>query len=103
MSRLSTKRERGFEVAMGSLDQALGLGVARFAQHDLDPERPAEGLRRGRGLLASSPPAADGTLSVPHERLRHRTKPPDQLPLAGEQILGAPGRDQQAAQHAGVT
>ena len=73
---------------MRPLDQTLGFGVPRAAEHHLDPERSAEGLRRLGELAASSPPSPDRGLPVPDESPRHRAELTDELPLPGEQVLG---------------
>ena len=53
---------------------------------------------RGLGELGpASSPSSDRALAVPDEGTRHGTEGADELPVAGEQVLGAPRRDQPAA------
>ena len=96
VTEASTGQERGLEVAVGPLHQALGLRVAWFAEHDLDPERPAEGLGGGRELDSVVPASGRRPLPVPDQRPRHRTEGSDQLPLAGEQVPYRPRGDHPA-------
>ncbi len=64
-------QEAGLEVAVGPLDEALGLGVAPLAQDGADAERAPEGLELLGEDHVPAPPAADGRLLVPdHARGR---------------------------------
>ena len=55
------RQERRLQIAVGALDQALGLRIPRLALDDPDPERPAERLELSVsfGLPARHDPTAD--------------------------------------------
>jgi hypothetical protein len=95
-------QERGLQVPVGPFDQPLGLGVGRVAQHDPGAQHPTEGLRRLGQHAHPAASLADRALLVPDQRLGHPAELGEQLPPAGEQVLGGPRRQQPSAQPARV-
>jgi hypothetical protein len=68
-------QERGLQVAVGALHQALGLRIARLADHDLGAEHPTERVR-GLGQDRDAPAALpDRGLAVPDQHPRHPARP----------------------------
>ena len=95
-------QEGALQVVVQPLDQALGLRVAPAGRSA--PSWP--GCRgsawQSRGQLgAPAAPAADRALAVPDQHPRHRAQRGQQLPPAGEQVLGPPRRDQHRRQPSG--
>ena len=83
-------QERGLQIAVGPLDQPLGLRITRITDPDLGAQHPTKRVRRlGQDR---DPPAAlaDRALPIPHQHPRHPTKPGQELPPAGKQVLGHP-------------
>ena len=79
---------------MEPFDQALGLGIAGFADQHLRAQRPAERLAFRGQLGLPCPPPPDRALAVPDQHPRHRTQRRKMLPPPGIQVLGGAGRDQ---------
>jgi hypothetical protein len=80
----AARQKRGLQVAVGPLDQALGLRITRVAEQDLGAQHPPEPMGGlGQDRLASAA-LADRGLPVPHQHPRHRPELGDELPPAGE-------------------
>jgi hypothetical protein len=92
-------QKRCLQVAVGALHQPLGLGVARAALNDLDPQRAPEALHRLGEHRAPRPPRPDRGLVVPDQRPRDRAPPAEQLPVPSEQVRALPRRDHPRGQH----
>jgi len=101
-SEAAAGQERGLQVVVGPLDDALVLRLAGLEHDHLRPEGAAEGLALAGQFGLAMTPAADRALAVPDQRARHRAEPGDDLPPAGEQIRRRPGRDQLPGQPSGV-
>ncbi len=97
-TELAAGKERAFQVVMSPLDQPLGFGVGRLADHHPGRQGAAERLALGGQFGPARPPPADRALPVPHQHPRHSTQALDQLPPPGEQILRMPRRDQHPRQ-----
>ncbi len=80
------RQERGLQVAIGPLDQALSLWVRGLADHHLGVQGAAECLALRRQLRLPGPPPADRALAVPDQRPRHPAQRGDQLPPARGQV-----------------
>jgi hypothetical protein len=74
------------------LHQTLRLRIRRPADNHLGAQGAPNRLAVAGQLTAAAPPPADRALLVSHHHPRHRTKPGQVLPSAGEQILRPPRR-----------
>ena len=79
---------------MGAFDDALVLGLARLQHDHLGAQHAAERLAVAGQLDPTATIATDRSLAVPDQGPRHRPQRIDQLPPAGEEVLGTAGRDQ---------
>src|SRR6185312_1233032 len=86
----SARQKRSLEVVVGSFDDPLVLGFARFEHHHLGAQHTAERLTVAGQFGAPGPPPPDRTFTVPDQGAWHRTQRVDQLPPPGEQILSPP-------------
>jgi hypothetical protein len=83
-------QERGLQIPIRPLDQPLGFWIGGIADEDLGAQHatePVSLLGQHRGPPAALP---DRALPVPHQHPRHPTKPLEELPPAGEQVLSHP-------------
>jgi hypothetical protein len=95
-------QERGLQVAVGPLDQALGLRVTRLADQHLGAQHPTKRVRLlGQDRLPPAP-LPDRALAVPDQHPRHPAELGQELPPAREQVLRAPRRQQPGRQPARV-
>ena len=90
-------QEAGLQIAVGPLDQALGLRVRWGAQAHAHAEGAPERLELAGQHLAGVPPLADAALLVPHRATRHRADLGEDLQHAGEHVMPDPARDHPGA------
>ena len=83
-------QERGLQIAVGPLDQALGFRVPRPALDHRDPQRPPEPVHRLSQHRLPGPPLPDRELVIPDQSPRDGTQAADQGPVPGQQISPAP-------------
>ena len=88
-------QERGLEVAVAALDQALGLRVPSRSELDPHPECPGE--RRGLHRWTAAP--ADRGLAVPQQVARAAAPAADDLPHPGQDVPGLARGDHHRVGH----
>lgn len=92
-------QERGLEIAVPPLDQALGFRIAGWGELDPDPERPGE-----RRSLAGEPAGApDRGLPVPDQDTGTASPALQDLPHPGQNVPSLAGRDHHRVRDPGIT